>query len=90
MDFEIVARAGLAQGEFAKILGVSRLTAHNYINGLTKPHRMVEKRIAKVLDLLTKLVVAKKLPSSVPMSDRASRVRMIEKLDEFIKSKVEL
>lgn len=89
MDFEIVTRAGLSQSEFGQLIGVSRLTAHNYMTGKTEPHKMIQGRVTKVVDLLTKLVVRGTLPTTISPRDRDARGRMMTKLTKFIGDKVD-
>jgi transcriptional regulator with XRE-family HTH domain len=62
MEFEIVGKAGLTQSEFAKLCGVSRVTANLWLNGKMKPHRLLTLAVAKRLDLLQEAVTSGDLP----------------------------
>lgn len=56
--------AKLTQGEFAKLLGVSRVTVNMWVMGHHRPHKIVEGRVAKSLDLLARAVSDGSLPLS--------------------------
>jgi len=49
MNWKKAIKAGIAPRHIAAILGVSRVTGSNYLNGHTEPHRLLED---KVIDFL--------------------------------------
>lgn len=79
--FEQLKVAGVTPSVVAKLLNVSRVAASLWVNGHSKPHRLIERRVAKMLVAVKAAVDAKELPVShdVPARDRsAETVRIIE------------
>lgn len=60
--FEIVKTARLQPSDLAKVLGVNRITASMWLNGHAKPHRLLEDRVANLLDQIQRAVEAGDLP----------------------------
>lgn len=48
-DFTVISRAKLTQEEFAKIAGVSRVTANMWVRAKVQPHKYVSTKIATLL-----------------------------------------
>jgi len=76
MDFEVVKKAGLRQTEFAKLCGVSRVTANSWLRGKMKPHRLLQLSVAKRLDLIAEALIVGDLPLAKTVS-RLERERRI-------------
>jgi DNA-binding XRE family transcriptional regulator len=76
-DFTIVARAGLTQQEFAKLTGVSRVTANMWVRGKMKPHRYLKTKAARVVSTLEKAIVNATLPipKEVKSIDREAAIK---------------
>lgn len=79
MEFDVIKRAGLTQGEFAKLCGVSRVTANMWLNQKMKPHRLLRVAVAKRLEILDEAVAVGDLPlaKTVPRTDRERRIYTI-------------
>ncbi len=65
-EFVIIERAGLTQGEFAELIGVSRNTVNLWMNGPRRPHFLLRRRVDKALELLKKAVDDARLPGAMP------------------------
>lgn len=61
-DFSIVKKAGLTQQDYADLVGISRVAASKHIMGHTGPHKLIEKRVSKILRLLSRAVERGALP----------------------------
>lgn len=61
MDFSIVEKAGLTQGEFAWLCGVSRVTANKWLHG-GAVHPLLKSPTATMLDRIRKAVEKSALP----------------------------
>jgi DNA-binding XRE family transcriptional regulator len=48
-DFSVLAKAGLTQDDFAKLVGVSRVSVNMWMRGKVKPHTLVHDKITKLL-----------------------------------------
>lgn len=76
MKFDILRKAGIHDGDFAEVTGVSRTTVSLWVNGHANPHRLHEKRIALVLAAVKSAVEAKDLPLKEVLK-RDARVRKL-------------
>lgn len=72
MDFSILARAGISQGQFAALVDVKRETVNLWTRGRFKPQRTNLPRVCRALDLLADAVNSGHLP--VPREDYRARV----------------
>lgn len=61
MDFEILKRANITQGEFAYLCGVTRVTAHRWING-RGIHPLAKERVSGMLSAINAAYDANVLP----------------------------
>lgn len=68
--FEITKEARLRPHEIAKLLKVSRVTVSMWVNGHSKPHRMLGDRVDKLLDAIRHAVEAGELPVPHDISRR--------------------
>ena len=66
MDFSVIDRAGVTQGQFAAIIGVERVTVNTWVRAKFRPRGAMRSRVARLLDLLAEAVEAGKLPIPVP------------------------
>jgi DNA-binding XRE family transcriptional regulator len=62
MDFSIVSKAGISQTDFAKIIGVSRVSVCKWMTGKTKPHHLHNRRISQLLAAIELAVKDEDLP----------------------------
>lgn len=79
--FDVLNRAGVTPSIVARLLKVSRVTASLWINGHSKPHRLIERRVSRLLVAVKAAYDAKELPLSadVPIRDRsAETIRIID------------
>jgi len=85
MDYSIIERAGLAQGEVAELIGVSRVSLNHYINKAGhKPQPAIIKRMEGVFSILERLVALEKLPKAIKPKDRAGRALLMAQLHKVI------
>lgn len=62
MDFTPLKQAGLHQQEVADLIGVCRATVSRWYNHHTYPHRLVRKRVERVLVCIEHALAEKHLP----------------------------
>jgi DNA-binding XRE family transcriptional regulator len=62
VDFRIVKKAEITQGEFARLVGVHRVTVNKWMSGKIKPHRLIEARVAEILGHLGEALKRRDLP----------------------------
>lgn len=81
MDFEPVRKARLTQGEFAKLVGVSRVTANTWLreSNPANPHRLLQFTVATQLQRIAEAVAVGMLPlpGTVMRSEREKRLREV-------------
>lgn len=78
MNFDIIKKAGLTTGDFAKIAGVSRVTVSLWVNGHALPHKLHSGLIARLLDALEVEVDIGSLPlQGVARDERLQAIRKI-------------
>lgn len=92
MDFTPVRKARLSQGEFAKLCGVSRLTANTWLRETAprQPHRLHQFAIALQLQRLSEAVAMGllPLPGTVSRDERDEHIRTaIERADRQLKER---
>ena len=63
MDFSIIDRGGVTQGQFAKLVGVSRITVNTWVKGHFQPRPVVRHRVSTALRLIAKAIEAGSLPA---------------------------
>lgn len=76
MDFDILFDAGITQGEFAQIVGVSRVTVNMWSKGKTIPNRFRERKIQRVLAAVKSALGAKKLP----IDEKHGRIPLLKRV----------
>ena len=76
MDFTVIKRADIRQGEFAEIVGVSRTTTNLWVRGKMHPHRYIRARIGVVLNHLEAALKHGALPLSKGTVDRVPAIRL--------------
>ena len=64
-DFELLREAGIKPRHIHRLIGVSRVTASNWLRGVTQPHALVKKKA----DLLVASVVAAMEDGKLPVPD---------------------
>lgn len=77
--FEILKDAGLTPSTVARLLNVSRVAVSLWVNGHSQPHRLIERRVDRLLQAVESAVVAKDLPLSedVPKKNRFAETSRI-------------
>ena len=78
MDFELIARAGLTQKEFAELCDVSHTTVNLWVTGKMRPHRFVRDNVERRLAQLAECVDAGTLP--LPNSKKLDRITAVRGL----------
>lgn len=86
LDYEIIREAGVGQKEFGDIVGTSRVTVNNWVNGKTNPSRHLEKTVRNHLTLLKAAVRLKLLPGDIPSMHKTN----VEARRKFIRAKLNL
>ena len=76
MDFTVVSKAGLTQGEFASLCGVSRGSVNLGVNGKMRPCRSVAKHVTDTLDAVKHAVENQRLPLAAK-TPRKTRIDLI-------------
>lgn len=86
----VLKRSGLRiSGELDVLLGVSRISVHNYIRGKTEPGVHTAPRIEKVLNILEKVIDAGKLPFNPEITRDGDRRKIaFKKLHDYVTSRV--
>lgn len=74
--FDVLPQAGVSAAEFAGIVGVTRVSVHNWIAGRKSPHKLVRARVSTALKVLQKLVDAKKLPLDRGIEPEVRRLKL--------------
>jgi transcriptional regulator with XRE-family HTH domain len=62
LDFSLIEKAGLSQGEFADLCNVSRITVNLWVNGRMKPHRYLHAGVKQALEEVQTAIDEKRLP----------------------------
>lgn len=62
MDFSVINKAGLTQGELAWLCGVSRVTANKWLNG-KGVHFLLEAQVSKTLNAVSAAIDHEILPN---------------------------
>jgi transcriptional regulator with XRE-family HTH domain len=79
MDFSIIAKAGLSQTDFSKIIGVSRVSVSKWVTGKAKPHQLHTKRITQLVTAIQMATEAGDLPLPKGM-DSSQVVRRVKQI----------
>lgn len=92
MDFTPVRKARLSQSEFAKLCGVSRVTANTWLRETkpAHPHRFVQFTVTLQLQRLSEAVAMGllPLPGTVKRDERDEHIRVaIERADKQLKER---
>lgn len=69
--------AGLKPRHVAHLLGVSRVTASNWLRGVTAPHRLIQDRTEALAKAVQQAVDDKKLPVSDKLLPEERSVRTV-------------
>ncbi len=78
MDFSAIASAGLTQAEFAKLVGVSRVTVNTWVRGKMHPHHFISDKVDAALARLRKATRAGTLPlRGTRRSDRLALISAV-------------
>lgn len=62
MDFSILSRAGVTTQQFAKLLGVSRISVHAWKSGTASPRPTNRRKVSAALKQLDEAVARGELP----------------------------
>ena len=88
-NMNVLKKSGLRiSGELDVLLGVSRISVHNYIRGKTEPGVHTAPRIEKVISILQKVIDAGKLPFNADITkDPDRRKAAFQKLNAYVNSR---
>jgi transcriptional regulator with XRE-family HTH domain len=73
LNFSILKEAGVTQGDFALLCGVTRTTASLWANSHVRPHRFLRPRVERTLNLIDKAVARGDLPLKPPAARGRAR-----------------
>lgn len=74
MNFDIIKKAGLLPGHFARLFGFKRVTVSMWVNGRAVPHHLHAELVARALGMVERGVKVGALPvSSTPRHTRLER-----------------
>lgn len=95
LDFSPVRKARLTQGEFAKLVGVSRITANTWLspNRTVHPHRLLAPMVTLQLQRLAEALVVGDLPvpGTVTRTERDGYIRrVLAQADERLQERARL
>lgn len=72
-DWNLIARAGLSPRDFAELVGVSRVTVWNWINGVCAPSQLVAGDAEHLLSVIDKRIKDGTLPLKLENTQTAAR-----------------
>lgn len=77
--FEVLEAAGMKPSNVSKLLNVSRVAVSLWVNGHSKPHHLIERRVNRLLTAVKAAVKAGELPLSedVPRKNRHAEIAKI-------------
>jgi transcriptional regulator with XRE-family HTH domain len=77
--FDVVKQAGISVSDFARIAGVSRVSASQWMNGRVSPHRLHKRKIEQLLTAIKAGVDNEDLPVPGGLTDaqRLKRVKQV-------------
>lgn len=84
--FELAKKVSVQPHDFAKALGLNRSTVSLWYNGHSKPHYLLTKKVASLLDVIEKAVEAGELPISVDVDRRERRNETYKVLMKYMDS----
>ena len=75
-DFSIIKTAGLTQGEFSSLAGVTRATTNMWVTGKMNPNRYIQESLAELIATITRAIDNDQLPlpANTPKDKRAARL----------------
>lgn len=85
MDFSIVTKAGISQVNFAKVIGVSRVSVCKWMTGKASPHLLHARRIKQLLSAIELAVEDGDLPLPAGMEPGAAIKRIKHIIVEKVK-----
>ena len=76
LDFSLIKAAGLTQGEFSSLAGVTRSTTSMWVTGRWNPNRYIQEHVQQLLDTIARAIDNDHLPlpSGTPKDQRPSRI----------------
>lgn len=79
MRFDLIERAGITQGQFAELAGVSRITVNTWVKGRYGPRADLRTRVVRLLGLITEALRTGALPVTTT-SQRAATAKVLERM----------
>lgn len=76
MDFTLIDKAGIKQGEFGKLVNVTRVTVNLWVRDKMKPCRFIKPHVETLLNNIQTALAAEKLPLP-PNTPREKRLDAI-------------
>lgn len=83
-NHELIQSAGVKPRHISRILGVSRVTASNWLRGVTRPHYLVAGKAAKLSRAVERAVADGALPVSdqLPVDERS--VKTVATVNKYL------
>lgn len=77
--FKVLEAAGMTPANVARLLNASRVTVSLWVNGHSKPHHLIERRVHRLLSAVESAVNAGDLPISgdVPRKNRHAEIAKV-------------
>lgn len=79
IPFAVIAHSGMTQGEFAQIVGVTRVTTNLWVKGKMRPNRYVAERVNKLLSSIAAAVDQGHLPLP-PATPKHKRLESLKRV----------
>lgn len=84
MSKELLKNAKIGVGEFAKLAGVSRVTASLWSNGHAKPHMLHSARIERLYEAITEATKAGELPLTAKLTKTDKAVELTKVVNKYL------
>lgn len=81
MDFKVLEETGVSQGEFAKLVPVSRATVNSWASGRSRPNDKRDKKVRQLLLVLRMARDKRMLPerlTPVKQAEQGERMKVIK------------
>lgn len=85
-DHNVLVAAGLKPRHVSRIVGVSRVTASNWLRGIAKPHKLLEEKANALHDAAATGIENGELPVSATLPPEEVSVRTVAVIMRLLKS----
>lgn len=85
-NFENVVTAGIKPRHVTRLVGVSRVTASNWLRGVTQPHHFVGPKAQALIDAVDSAIEAGELPVPHQLPPDEQSVRTVSVVRKYMES----